>query len=95
MGQTSAKEIIMAPWVRDPDRGGVNIPEALKRETKDRLNAHAERHYAGLYKELVIRFRGPFCYVDASKEGDRFPMHLCRQPSFSSSTCFRATIIAR
>lgn len=60
----------MAPWVRDPHSGGVNIPPALRKETEQRLRAYAQKKYAGTYTTLGIRFRGPFCYVDAFKEPD-------------------------
>jgi hypothetical protein len=60
----------MCPWVRDPHSGGVKIPEALKVETKRRLLAHTEKHYAGAYAKLDIRFRASFCYIDAYKEPD-------------------------
>lgn len=68
----------MPGWSLNPDAGGVTIPVAVKQETKTRLLKHAERNYAGMYNELVIRFRGAFCYVDAIVKGDDTPLHLCR-----------------
>ena len=71
-------------WVRDPHAGGATITDALKRETTKRLLAHAEKHYAGKYVTLDLRFRGAFCYIDAhtgppAKKGrESLPMHLCR-----------------
>jgi hypothetical protein len=53
------------PWVHDPHSGGVKIPEFVKEETKRRILAHAEKHYAGRYARLDIRFRGALCYIDA------------------------------
>ncbi len=58
----------MAPWVRDPHAGGAKIPDALKRQTEQRIRAHAEKHYAGQYTRLDIRFRGSLCYIDAYQE---------------------------
>ena len=58
------------PWVRNPDAGGVKVPEAAKRRTKDRILRHAAKKHAGKYERLEIRFRGSFCYVDAYLEPD-------------------------
>ena len=55
----------MAPWVFDPHSGGTKIPENLKEQTKKRILAHAEKHYAGRYTRLDIRFKGALCYIDA------------------------------
>lgn len=58
----------MATWVFDPQSGGVNVPPRLREETTRRLLVHAEKHYAGKYARLDIRFKGPFCYIDAYTE---------------------------
>ena len=55
-------------WVRNPDSGGVKIPEGVKARTKERILRHAEDHFAGKYTRLDIRFRSQFCYVDAFTE---------------------------
>jgi hypothetical protein len=55
-------------WVRDPDSGGVKIPDAVRRRTENRLRRCAEERFAGRYTRLEIRFRGQFCYVDAYTE---------------------------
>lgn len=60
----------MSPWVFDPHSGGTEIPESLKESTKRRLCAHAEKHYAGRYTRLDIRFKGALCYIDAYTEPD-------------------------
>lgn len=52
-------------WVRAPDSGGVKIPERTKADVRQRLEAYAAKHYAGLYLRLDIRFRAQFCYVGA------------------------------
>ena len=55
-------------WMFDPDSGGVKIPDTVKRRTEQRIRAYAEQHFAGKYTRLDIRFRGQFCYIDASTE---------------------------
>ena len=58
----------MAPWVYDPHSGGVKIPERVKARTKQRILAYAEKHYAGKYIRIDVRFRNYFCYIDAYTE---------------------------
>ena len=58
------------PWVYDPQAGGVKIPPAVQERTRQRILKHAEKHYAGKYSRLDLRFRGQFCYIDAYKEPD-------------------------
>ena len=53
-----------ARWVYDPHRGGRPIPAAVRRQVEGRLRSYAERRFAGLYRDLDVRFRGQFCYVD-------------------------------
>ena len=55
-------------WVYDPHSGGVKIPEAVRERTRDRILAHARKHYAGKYTRIDVRFRGQLCYIDAYKE---------------------------
>lgn len=55
-------------WVFDPDSGGVKIPEVVKRRTEKRIRRYAEKHFAGRYTRLDIRFRGQFCYIDVYTE---------------------------
>jgi len=57
-------------WVFTPDRGGRRIPEAVQLRTTQRIQRYAERHFAGRYTKLAIRFRGQFCYIDAYTEPD-------------------------
>jgi hypothetical protein len=52
-------------WVLSPHTGGVKVPEAVQRRTVQRIEKYAATHFAGKYKRLDIRFRGPLCYVDA------------------------------
>jgi hypothetical protein len=74
----------MKEWVRDPHAGGVKIPPLVQERTRRRLLAHAEKHYAGQYTRLDIRFSGVFCYLDAFiTPTDDTPLHLCRLRHFT------------
>jgi hypothetical protein len=55
----------MGAWVYDPHSGGVKIPEKVKLTTKQRILTYAEKHYAGKYKRIDVRFKAQFCYIDA------------------------------
>jgi hypothetical protein len=55
-------------WVFNPHVGGKKIPEAVKQRTRRRIEAFASEKYKGKFTRLDIRFRGPFCYVDAYVE---------------------------
>jgi hypothetical protein len=55
-------------WVRDPDSGGVKIPDDVKVRTTARIERYAEKHFKGKYSRIDVRFRGVFCYVDAYRE---------------------------
>lgn len=55
-------------WVRDPHRGGVKIPPALHERVRRRIVAYAEKHYAGKFTRIDVRFRGALCYIDAYTE---------------------------
>jgi len=73
-------------WVYNPHRGGKAIPMLVRREIEDRLRAHSRASFDALGYRLEIRFRGPFCYLDAAKEGEAGDgasaggesLHLCR-----------------
>jgi len=58
----------MPRWVYDPHSGGVTIPPSVQEQTKQRILAHAQAHYAGQYIRLDIRFKKQFCYIDAFTE---------------------------
>jgi hypothetical protein len=51
-----------------PDQGGVRIPEAVRLVTEDRIRRCAEKHFAGRYTRLDVRFRAQFCYIDVYTE---------------------------
>lgn len=57
-------------WVYDPHTGGMKIPAQVQEQTAKRIRAYAEKHYAGKFIRLDIRFRGALCYVDAFVEPD-------------------------
>jgi hypothetical protein len=69
----------MSPWVFDPGSGGKKVPPPVQQRTRQRILAHAESQYKGHYTRLDIRFRGPFCYIDAYREPrppwDKPPSH--------------------
>lgn len=72
----------MSPWVYSPHVGGTKIPEMVKSRTRDRILAHAKKHYAGKFTRIEVRFRGALCYVDAFQEpdiGEDFPAAGCRE----------------
>ena len=48
-------------WVQDPEAGGNKIPDRLKAQVKQRIEALAEQHFKGKYTRLDLRFRGQFC----------------------------------
>ncbi|MFM7448066.1 MAG: hypothetical protein ACKO24_05675 [Leptolyngbyaceae cyanobacterium] len=58
----------MAPWIYDPHSGGSKIPERVKERTRQRILDYAEKHYAGKYTRIDVRFKAQFCYIDAYKE---------------------------
>ncbi len=55
-------------WVKDPHSGGVKIPYFLKQAVTKRILSCAEKHYAGKYSKIDVRFKGCFCYIDAYVE---------------------------
>lgn len=55
-------------WVFNPDSGGRKIPPTVQAAVERDLRAAAEKHFAGRYTRLAIRFRSQFCYIDAYTE---------------------------
>lgn len=55
-------------WVYDPQSGGRKIPDAIKPSIRQRILTHAQKHYAGKYSRIEVRFSGKFCYIDAYTE---------------------------
>ena len=55
-------------WVYDPQSGGRQIPDSIKPRINQRIQDYAEKHYAGKYARIDVRFHGKFCYIDAYTE---------------------------
>ncbi len=55
-------------WVYDPHSGGQKIPARIKSIITNRIERHAQKHYAGKYNRIDVRFRSHFCYIDAYTE---------------------------
>jgi hypothetical protein len=68
----------MRTWVYDPHSGGVKIPPAVRQRTEQRIRAYAEKHYAGKFIRLGIRFHGALCYIDAYTEPEKPSPDLLR-----------------
>ncbi|MHB1534669.1 MAG: hypothetical protein ACYC1D_08680 [Acidimicrobiales bacterium] len=60
-------------WVYNPHSGGKTIPERIRHDTEERIRAFAAEHYAGRYRDLIVRFRGQFCYLDALVDPEPLP----------------------
>lgn len=69
------------------------IPEHVREVLRARLERHARASWDERCREVVVRFRGPYAYVDAFTSGgwyppgatpeerariDSVPVHLCR-----------------
>ena len=55
-------------WVYDPHFGGVKIPPGVQERTRQRILAYADKHHAGRFNRIDVRFRGALCYIDAYTE---------------------------
>ena len=55
-------------WVYNPHTGGQKIKALDQPLIRERLQAYAQKHYAGKFTRLDVRFRGALCYVDAYTE---------------------------
>ena len=55
-------------WQFNPSNGGRQVPDAVRRATKAAILNHGKGHFAGRYRELDVRFKAQFCYVDAYVE---------------------------
>jgi hypothetical protein len=55
-------------WVRDPDAGGVKIPNDVKVRTTTRIERYAEKNFKGRYSRIDVRFRSQFCDIDAYRD---------------------------
>ena len=55
-------------WFYNPHTGGVKIKPHDQRRIRERILAHANKHYAGKFIRLDIRFHGALVYIDAYQE---------------------------
>lgn len=60
-------------WTYNPHSGGMTVPDHVRGSTEVRIREFAAEHFAGRYRELAVRFRGQFCYVDALVEPGPLP----------------------
>lgn len=62
-------------WVYNPHTGGKKIPPAVQERTERRILDYANRHFAGKFTRIDVRFRGALCYIDAYTEPAIPPAH--------------------
>ena len=55
-------------WIYDPHHGGKTIPPTARLRTEQRIVKYAEKHYAGKFTRIDVKFRGALCYIDAYTE---------------------------
>jgi hypothetical protein len=65
-------------WVFTSNRGGQNIPPQLRHQTRQRILERATKIIPEKASQLRVRFKGPFCYIDAQQPDSPDAMHLCR-----------------
>lgn len=70
--RTSAKT-----WAPDTKKAP---PKAIQDALRKRLEEHARKKWGSQCREVVVRFRGAYAYVDAfpAKHDSDYPTHLCR-----------------
>lgn len=56
-------------WQHDPHRGGRTVPDTVRAATRAAIIDHGGHHFAD--REISVRFKAQFCYVDGSLE----PVH--------------------
>ncbi len=55
-------------WVFDPHSGGRPISATTQHIARQRILDRAQKHYAGKFTRIDVRFRGAMCYIDAYQE---------------------------
>lgn len=65
-------------WTHNPHSGGVKPSLSVRQRTGERLCSYANRHYAGKFSRLALRFHGAFCYIDAYVEPNEPSLELLR-----------------
>jgi hypothetical protein len=57
-------------------KGQVSV--LVEEQVRQRILQHAAKIVPEKAAQIIVRFRGPFCYIDAHDPGSQDPMHLCR-----------------
>jgi len=81
-------------WVFDPLSGGRPISATTQYIARQRILDHAQKHYAGKFTRIDVRFRGALCYIDAYKEpppDSEQLARMCRVPLEEYIEGFRNT----
>lgn len=52
--------------------GPQSIPEPMREALTRRIQQHASEKWQGHYREIIVRFRGKFAYIDALTPLDEF-----------------------
>jgi hypothetical protein len=73
----------MAPWVYDPQSGGVKIPAQTHDAICKKAEVFATSRSWHPKIQLKLRFKSQFCYVDTVEAGDLRLFPLCRLRYFS------------
>jgi hypothetical protein len=58
----------MRMWVYSPHTGGKSIPPAVRERTERRILDYANKHFAGKFIRVGVRFHGALCYIDVYTE---------------------------
>ena len=72
-------------WVHSPHSGGIKMTAARKAAVSERIHAYAGRKLCDKCDQVIVRFRGALCYVDADQtqpDGRVFRFPLCRLRHF-------------
>lgn len=68
----------MAAWVYDPHSGGTAVPANIQYTVREQLRKHVQKQGYTAIRELLVRFRSQFCYVDAYIGDETEATHLFR-----------------
>ncbi len=69
----------MKVWCFDPQSGGVKIPSHLQQVIIERVNKYASKQKWCSKFQIILRYKGQFCYLDALEEGkEPFPIGRLR-----------------
>ena len=69
----------MKVWCFDPQYGGTKIPPPIQEVVANRVAAHVAKHPWSKNFQIKIRFKGQFCYLNASENNNEaFPIGRLR-----------------